>query len=198
MKQRTKLAMMTTCLVLLIAVIGVTIAFYSNQGGSIKNTVTTKSSSVYLQELFDPEDYWLPGETKQKELNFGNQGERDQVIRFRIETQWLSESGGGWEPTTEKPATINWTNAFKEEWTSPDDKGWHYYKKVLPADKETTAVMESVTFSTNLTNDSQIGDATKVTYRIVIYMEAVDADSRITNASWDKTFTGETDLQWED
>jgi hypothetical protein len=199
MKRKAKLIISCLCFMTLAIAMGTTLAFYSNRGGTIENVMSTKGSSVYLQELFNPEDYWLAGETKQKELMFGNQGERDQVIRFRIELQWINSSGGALEPITEAPVEIKWAEALTEEWVRfIDDNGWYYYEKILPAGGETAAVMESVTFSTKLSNDKQVEDFTHATYQIVVYMEALDVDSVITQAKWEKTFTVEEGLVWQD
>ena len=198
MKWKVKLAGAIVCLVIL-TIVGVTSAFYSNQGGSLENVMSTKSSGVYAQELFVPEDYWLPGESKQKEIKFGNHGKRDQVIRFRIETQWFDSNGDEWTAITENPPEIKWTEAFAKEWTSfADDDDWYYYKKVLPAGGETATVMAAVKFSGKLSNDSQIEDFTHATYRITIYMEALDVDAGITTAKWQKTFTQNGGLHWRD
>lgn len=195
MKQ-TKLMMVLVCLTLV--VVSDAMAFYSNHGGNIENMMLTKSSSVYIQELFDPADDWLPGETKQKEVKFGNMGARNQVIRFRIETQWLSGSGDEWTPTMTNPVEIKWSDALGTEWMSfPDDDGWYYYKDILMPGAETKAVMEAVKFATKLSNDRRIQDFTHTTYRILIYMEGLDADSQITNAKWSKTFTQNDGLDWK-
>ena len=198
MRQGVKLIVFSACVVLIATAVGAIMAFYSNKGGELSNVLITKGSSVHLQELFNPEDYWLPGETKQKELNFGNEGERDQVLRFRMELQWQDMDGEIWIPKTENPVQINRVSAFEEEWESfPEDNGWYYYKKVLPAGSETAKVMDSVTFSENLSNDNQGEDFTNTTYRIMIYMEAVNVDSVITAEKWGKTFTGNTSLEWK-
>ena len=198
MKQRAKSLIMLECLVLMIIGIGSTIAFYSNDGGTIENETTVKSSSVYLQELFDPGDYWVPGETKQKELNFGNNGERDQVIRFRIETKWVRESGGIWEPSVEHPVEIKWTDALLKEWTKFTGDDWYYYNKILSKNSETAQVMEAVKFSEKLSNDKQVGDFTHATYQITIYMESLDVDSMITREKWGKTFGEGEELVWQE
>ena len=199
MKQQTRLASIFICLSLTAVIIGATLAFYSNRGGNIENVLSTKGSSVQMQELFDPADYWLAGESKQKELQFGNIGERAQVIRFRIETQWFSGSGGKWSPVTEKPVLIKWTSAIKDEWTKfENDDDWHYYNKILPANAETAKVMESVTFSTELSNDSNIENFSNATYRIVVFMEALDVNPTITKEKWEKTFVGNEEITWAD
>ena len=199
MKHKTKLIMLTIGFIIIAMVVSITIAFYSNRGGSIDNVLTTKSSSVYIEELFNPKDNWLAGETKQKELKFGNQGERSQVIRFRIETQWLNSDGELFKPITNTPVEIKWAEALAEEWSVfTDDDGWYYYENVLPVAGETAAIMEGVEFSTSLSNDRQVEDFTHTTYQIIVYMESLSVDSTITQAKWGKTFTEDEGLIWQD
>lgn len=180
-----------------ITMMGVTIAFYSNKGADLENMMVTKGSSVYLQELFEPAEYWLSGETKQKKVKFGNQGEKDQVIRFRIEEQWIDRGEGTVLPTKNDLVEIKWAPALTTEWTSfPDDNGWYYYKEILSAGDETAEVMEGVSFSTKLSNDSEANNVTHAVYQIVIYMEGLDVNSEIAYQEWDKTFIEDEGLLW--
>ena len=199
MKQKAGIIMLLAGLTLVITIMESTTAFYGNVNGEHQNTLQTKGSSLYLQELFDPQDYWLPGETKQKELNFGNEGEQNQVIRFRVELKWKDKNGENWIPATTTPVKINWTSAFEKEWTNFKEKeGWYYYNQVLLAGSETKNIMESATFPSNFSNDTQADDFTHATYCIKVYMEGLDVNSAVTNIEWGKTFTGETSLAWED
>lgn len=196
MRRWTKQSSVFVCLVIMMVVIGVTLASHNNRG-SVENVMATRGSSVQMQELFDPADYWLPGESKQKELKFRNEGERAQVIRFRIQTQWFHDSGGKLDPVTEKPAWIKWTSAIKEKWTKfADDDGWYYYNKILPANTETDKVMEAVTFSTKLSNDNYVENFSNVKHQIVVQMEALDVNPTITEVKWGKTFVGDEEIKW--
>ena len=188
-----------TCVLIVTAAIGTTLAFYSNKG-DLKNNLSTKNSSVYLDEVFDPTDKWLPGESKTKEVKFGNRGTSDQVIRFKVVLQWLDKDDDEWNDVeTNNPVEINYTNSFKEgnDWddsfvADAYDEGWYYYNEVLKVGDETPTVMDSVTFSSKLAN-AIIGDSkddfSSTTYRIRIYMESVDVNEDITDSEWNKTFT---------
>jgi len=185
-----------TCFILGITIVGVTMAFYSNKGVGLENVMTTEKSSVYLQEIFDPTDVWLSGELKEKRVNFGNQGGKDQVIRFCVETQWLGEYEETWEPTSINPVEIKWTSALEQEWTTFPGDNWYYYKKVLSAGEETAEVMTGVLFSSKLSNDVAIEDFTHKTYKIVVRMEGLDVNKTITSVKWGKTFQESDGLSW--
>ena len=186
------------CVVTMTVAIGTTLAFYSG-GGNLQNNLGTKDSSVYLEEKFSPEDDWLPGETKTKEVKFGNDGDGAQVIRFKVELQWLNKSNGEWNNIeTSDPVEINWSDSFKDgdDWddnfiADASSPGWYYYNKILEKGDETPVVMESVTFSPKLAN-AVIGDSKEdfsgTTYRIKVYMEGIDATSAIATQTWGKAF----------
>ena len=196
MKQEVKLKIILMCLLAVALVIGVVLAFYGSQG-DIENVLSTKSSSVYIQELFDPADYWLAGETKQKEVKFGNQGERDQIIRFRIEEKWYASNGTTWKPKTPNPVEIKWSEEIGAQWTSfEDDNGWYYYKDILEVGEQTDLVMKGLKFANRLSNDKQIEDFSYCSFRLVIYMEALDVNPEFSQSSWSKTFIQEEGLRW--
>ena len=200
MRKNTKIITMLVCFLLcmvtMTAAIGTTLAFYSG-GGDLKNNLATKDSSLYLEEEFSPDDKWLPGETKEKVVNFKNSGKGDQVIRFKVELQWLNKSNGTWTPVTTDPVKINWHTSLGTDWNNSfvadaSNPGWYYYNKILAAGEATPAVMNSVTFSSKLAN-AVIGDSkddfSGTTYRIKVYMEGVDVNSDITTTTWSKKFT---------
>ena len=186
------------CLALALFFISVGYAYYSSRA-SVRNTLTTTSSGVFLQELFNPNDHWLPGETKAKEVNFGNSGQSAQVIRFRVEEQWRNAAGEDWLPQQEKAAHINWTLSLKNDWTkipSADGNVWYYYKHFLEAGEETPTVMDSIVFSQSLSNDSHAEDFTGASFSLVVYLEALDVNAEITKAEWRVWFSGDAPLAW--
>jgi len=197
MQKRTKMVTMIACfLVCMISImtaIGTTLAFHSG-GGELQNKLGTKKSSVYLEEEFKPDDKWLPGETKEKKVHFGNDGENDQVIRFKVVREWLDDNGDTWTPDASNPAEITWEASLATDWDASflSNDGWYYYKQVLPAGETTSAVMNSVKFSSELANeenDVYKDDFSGMTYRIKVYMEGVDVDSDITKTTWGKIFS---------
>ena len=216
MQKKTKMVTMIACfLVCTITVataIGTTLAFYSG-GGDLKNNLGTKESSVYLEEEFKPDDKWLPGETKQKQVKFGNDGEVNQVIRFKVVREWLDEDGETWNLAPigleANPVTVNWNTSLTTDWDNSfldsDGNGWYYYKKILPPntpEANKAVVMDSVTFKRGLSNTTSTAypnDFSDTTYRIKVVMEGVDVNTAVTTAAWGKTFTQSGGiLTWSD
>lgn len=201
----------------LTALIGTSLAYYTGQGNLDNTMITQARSEVYLSEYFLPNDLWLPGETKDKKVQFGNQREVDQVIRYRVITEWFDNKGTpdnldddipwAWTGTYDpEPAVINYTSEITgpgETWTLHGS--YYYYNKVLPAKKygnnsETPPVIESVTFSWELSNGkTQADDFSNKTCRITIQMEAVAVDPEITTEAWGMKFTKNgNELVWSE
>ena len=69
--------------VLIPLVIGSTWAYFSKTV-KMDNQFQSSEAKVYLNEKFDPKDRWVPGEEKQKEVRFGNEGQISAVLRVRF------------------------------------------------------------------------------------------------------------------
>ena len=80
-----------------IAIIGGTIAYYMSRE-EFNNELRVGTPGVAVEEKFNPADFWVPGEKKEKEVWFSNTGEVDMLLRFRINAEWET----GKEPKDEK------------------------------------------------------------------------------------------------
>lgn len=179
----------------LVSSVAVYAAVQYNQVKTLDNVMSTKTSAVNMQEIFNPNDKWFPGETKQKEVRFGNTGETDQVMRYKYEATWTDEATGEVFPATISDVTIGWCNT--DQWTLIGD--WYYYKSILEPGEVTDLVMESVTFSPELSNGSYTDatDYSNKSYTLTITMEALPVDSDVTAATWGVTFTqSDSSISW--
>lgn len=188
-------------------VIGGVWAYYRNRE-DLQNRLLTKGSEVFLKELFSPNDLWVPGETKEKAVVFGNRGELDQVIRFKVTAAWYDNRGTPGDLTDDvpwqytgtynpEPAVIKWTGGGNAppgaDWVKLGD--WYYYRRVLPkgnflTPSVTPQVMDSVTFSSGISNagPGAADDFTNKRYALTLQMESVDVSSDMTKAAWQAVF----------
>lgn len=174
---------------------GMALALYMSSGYVDNQVKAQNASGVYIHEVFNEHDRWLPGETKEKVVNFGNMGELAQVIRFKPTASWLDKDGNPWTPTTANPVILNWTAALSSSWTKIGD--WYYYKAILQPGTSTAAVLNSVTFSQELTNDGHVTDNfSETTYKLVFTMESLEVSTAVTAAEWGVNFTGTATLTW--
>ena len=182
---------------------------YYTSSSDAQNRIITKGSGVYLQEVFNPDDLWLPGETKKKEVHFGNHSELDQVIRFKVTEAWYDNNGtpddlsddillpatwwaGSYSPA---PAVINWTTEITGgvEWVKIEN--WYYYTKILTkaggGNPVTLPVINSVTFSNVISNagPGALDDFSDKRYSLTIQMESLDVSTIMTTEAWGVAFS---------
>lgn len=166
---------------------------------TIKNQLSTKHTAVMLKEDFVQFSSFLPGETVTKKPYFENTGERDMLIRVPIELAetWRPENGSKVRLDNEK-VTKNWSqfwvNGESSEWFA--GKGYYYYNKILTKqgteNSKTNPIMDSLTLSTEVSNDGHDLDYSDAEYEITIEAEAVPAD-KTSAALWAEDLKG-TDL----
>lgn len=150
---------------------------------TIKNQLSTKHTAVMLKEDFAQFSSFLPGETVTKKPYFENTGARDMLIRVPIELAetWRPEEGS--EEQLDKEKVIKnwsqyWVNGKASEWFA--GKKYYYYNKILTKqgtkDSKTNPIMDSLTLSTDISNDGHEADYSNAEYEITIEAEAVPAD----------------------
>lgn len=128
--------------------IGSTFAYFQNSS-HIENHFYTTEPKVYIEEKFNAQDQWIPGEEKQKEVRFGNAGKMAVVLRVKF-VSGLEENLMFSHVSDQ--ITLNFAESFDSEWQKGTD-GWYYYKSVLKPGEQTDITLKSVTFSSQLGND---------------------------------------------
>jgi alternate signal-mediated exported protein len=188
---------------LAVGAVGGTWASYYHTSKNVQNRLTTRESGVTLKEVFNPADQWVPGEDKQKEVSFGNIGQSDQVIRFKTTEIWYDNNGtpgslnddvpwaytGTYDP---QPAVIHYTSevtGLNAAWVKIGD--YYYYKKILAAETDTPLVIDSVSFSSAISNagPGAPDDFSNKRYSLSVQMESLDVNTIETAAGWNMTFS---------
>ena len=77
-------------LILVIGIVGVTIAYFANST-SLDNTFVTNPYGNTFTEKFVLPDNWLPGITTNKSVVATNTGEVDQAVRIKITENWKTK-----------------------------------------------------------------------------------------------------------
>lgn len=204
-----KIAKIMLILSILLIVIGFTFAYYNNTK-TIPNVMQTSTSEMVLNEIFNENDYWVAGETKQKEVSFENTGEIEQLVRFTVEVVWLEQvtdvdGNTSWVEWTEQSTetieavTINYSDYLlgatdiTAQWTEID--GYYYYNTTLSPNTETDIVMESVYFSSSLDNGGYGSslDYSNKQCSITIKMEAIDVNTDVALDQWEVNYTIDDD-----
>lgn len=189
MKKLSTNRLLIACIALSALLVIVNTYAYFHMISSINNKFQVSEAKVYINEKFNPNDNWLPGEEKQKEVRFGNDGKIAAVLRVKFTTTAPSE------------VRLNFADGFSNEWEKHGD--WYYYRQVLNPSQLTNITLKSVTISDDIGNDEH---KISTDYSGVIF--DVKVDSELLQASlskeiaeqhhWDviPTVTG-TQVQWK-
>lgn len=193
MKKKKKCLLLCGMLALLI--FGVTQAYF-RKSVSVDNEFQSAEAKIYLNEKFNPNDEWVPGEEKQKEVRFGNEGVIDAVLRVKF-TPSLTLKDGTVDTEAAKGFQLNFAAGFQQNWTLKD--GWYYYNKVLKSDDLTDITLKSVTISDQIGNDEHgiLPDYSEASYDVKIEGELLQASLAAEAAAYMQwgltpTVTGET------
>lgn len=154
---------------LVVALVGTTIAYWS-QTNTIENPFNTgKLYGSTIVEKFTPKDGedWQPGATVDKEVTVKNEGDTDIVVRAKLTETWTRRDGSSTTPpyvnldnndvyeVHQNNATDGLTTGDKSvvhknfdtvgKWTTaPDTNGWYYYKENLAGGAVTDPWLKSV------------------------------------------------------
>lgn len=185
--------------VLIPLAIGSTWAYFSKTV-KMDNQFQSSEAKVYLNEKFDPKDRWVPGEEKQKEVRFGNEGQISAVLRVRF-TSVLKRSDGTEDADAAKNFKLNFSEDFKKNWVQSGE--WYYYNKVLSAGELTDITLRSVTISDQIGNDEHgiQPDYSNASYDVKIdgeLLQASLASEAAVQLNWEKipTVTGDS-VTWK-
>ncbi|MDD4849240.1 MAG: BsaA family SipW-dependent biofilm matrix protein [Gemmiger sp.] len=203
MKIKKRHLLLLVAMVFALGAVGGSWAYYTS-ANKADNRLVTLESGVVLKEIFNPADQWVAGEAKQKEVAFGNVGQADQVVRFKVVEKWFNNNGTPnnladdtvWVPKgtyTPQPVIIDYTSEIfgpNQTWVKGAD-GWYYYKKVLAVGATTPLVIKSVSFSKDISNagPGAVDDFSNKRYSLTVEMETVNVSTLETSAAWGMNFT---------
>lgn len=184
---------------LTLIIVGSAFAYFQKKVG-MDNRFRSKEAKVYLNEKFDPNDRWVPGEEKQKEVRFGNEGEIEAVLRVRF-TPILKGQDGKEDKVAAEKFKLNFSKDFDTDWMKSGD--WYYYKKTLSSGELTDVTLKSVTISDVIGNDEHgiSKDYSNAVYDVKIEGELLQASlakEAASSMNWGltPTVTGK-DVTWK-
>lgn len=168
--KKSKMALLMFALFLAVSVAGVWA--YFGEEMVAENPFYTVRPEISIVEIFDPSDEWVPGEEKQKEVRFQNDGNLDMLMRFTVEKTVYgpADSKGNREKVTPIPSkkveeaevplfSVQYNDTYlSENFVSETDKDgvtWYYYKNVLRAESATKVVIKSIKIADWAGNDYQ-------------------------------------------
>ena len=146
MKVKNKKTLIAIIAVLLVAVIGVTFAYFQTTG-SFVNFFQTATYRLISTEVFESPDNWLPGDTVEKTIVTTNEGSVEAAVRVSYTEAWYDENDNDiTESIEEGSAIINFDN--QNEWIK--EGNYYYYKYILEPNETTSSFIKSVTLNEDL------------------------------------------------
>ena len=197
---KNKKALLALILLLIISIVGLTIAFFTNTI-EIPNVFKTEVFKTEVTEEFVSPDNWTPGTTTSKRVHVKNIGSVEVAVRISLTEKWISKDGTELSgiQNGNKAAIINFVNT--DYWIK--DGNYYYYKQKLETNENTKDFLESVTFNKNINDDNNctenitankkenICESSKsgysgATYTLTFIIETVQYDSY--KDIWNTTF----------
>lgn len=151
MEKKKRTPLIALVLLLVVGVVGVTIAYFTNER-SFDNLFHAEDFSTTFTETFDSPQNWTPGTTTPKTVQVTNTGDVVVAVRASIESQtWVNANGNalGLEQEQENDtmvpaAIINYT--ANSGWTKVGDY-WYYNDALKKGESTAKSFIESVKFN---------------------------------------------------
>lgn len=164
---KNKKSMIALLLFIIIGIIGLTIAYFSDIF-SLANFFKTKAYSTTITEVFDSPENWTPGTVTPKEVYATNDGDVDVAVRVSYTEKWIPDDENSTLELTQtqvidgvttevRAAEILFADDYDENWTksTENDIDYYYYKKKLTKGNSSTSFMKAVRFNPNITSSSE-------------------------------------------
>ena len=182
---KNKKTIVAVAAILLIAVVGATLAYFQSSA-SFENVFNTGTYKVVTTEVFESPTNWKPGEEIPKTITSTNEGTIPAAVRVSYTEQWLDEKNNDiTSQVANGTVIINLDNT--SDWTN--EGNYYYYNYILEPQQSTTSFIKSVTLNPNLngitctpSNDGSTQTCTSNnpilggTYKLTITKETVQAD----------------------
>ena len=182
MKVKNKKTLIAIAAVLLIAVVGVTFAYFQSST-QFRNIFVTGKYRLVSTEVFTSPDSWQPGEEIPKTVFTTNEGTVPAAVRISYTEKWFD---GETEITGSVPSgtvIINFDN--QNDWTKEGD--YYYFNYILNPNETASSFIRSVTLSNNLNGVNCTGEGlTKTcestspivgaTYKLIFRIETIQID----------------------
>ena len=173
-------------LVAIVGVVGLTIAYFSNQA-SVENEFTASEFGTTVTQTFVSPDNWLPGTTTNASIIATNNKNMEVAVKVTLSEEWKAANNStlsGWvtssgnpsahtnnEVTDQKAAIINF--ASLDDWIYYD--GAYYYKYKLEQSDSTPSLINSVTFNSIVNASSNCETTTGENNQIITTCSSTNA-----------------------
>lgn len=172
-KEKTKKPIIALVLLLMVGVVGVTIAYFTNSE-TFDNIFKTAEYKAKFTETFESPDDWSPNQSVEKIVNIANTGNVDMAVVVSYTESWESKEGD----TLSKTLTVD----GKTEQIAVFTPGAEWIKVSAEGDEKTVYYLnyalkptESVNFINEVTLNANLKDTAGITCTTKYYDKAGNA-----------------------
>ena len=176
-----------------LAMVSDTSATY-RQSPFAENYLYAQTFKVDLIDLFANGQFFLPGDTINKDVSMKNNGDVNAIVRIYLIPSWTPETAAG---LTLDPAavTIGFASTVGMDWTYID--GWWYYNRILKPGEETTRLVDSLKLAV-VANEHHETDYSAAAYTLDVVGESLQAVPVAAQENWDMSYSSNLDgtISW--
>ena len=149
---KNKKVMIALILLMFICGFSFTIAFFTDTI-ELENVFKTKKFKTTVTEEFVSPDNWLPGDTTTKKVYVNNIGDVDVAARISYTEKWVAQDGTilSGVQNGNKAVIINFVNTG--DWIKVGE--YYYYNKKISNGESTSDFIDSVTFNSEISDESE-------------------------------------------
>lgn len=148
---KSKKSLIALCLIVLVAVISLTYAYFSSRQNIENEFKTDAFSASVVQTIVSPDD-WAPGKTIDKNVVASNNGDVDVAVRISYTEEWKSSENAilDNEVNGERLAIINFSN--EDDWFK--EGNYYYYNKKISKNEQSSSFISSITYNASAVNST--------------------------------------------
>lgn len=155
-------------------VVGGTMAWFTDDA-EVKNEFTAGTVIVGIDEEFESDDNWAPGDVTDKDVNIVYTGSKDAYVRVSITPEWEDN-------LSIDNVELIFASDFSTYWVQSGD--WYYYKGVVVTDQVLDSFLEQVKFVPNGVAGIDDNDYQGKALTITVHTEAVQASHDAYKDAW--------------
>ena len=155
-------------------VVGGTMAWFTDDA-EVKNNFTAGTVIVGIEEEFEGDENWAPGDVTDKDVNIKYTGSKDAYVRVSITPVWADQL-----PIDN--VDLIFAADFDNYWVKSGD--WYYYKGIVEKDQVLDHFLEQVRFVPNGVEGRDDNEYQGKALTITVYTEAVQASNDAYQGAW--------------
>ncbi len=188
MEKKSRKSLIALVLLLLVGVVGGTIAYFTSSAKFDNIFQTSTYGTTYKEEFVAPTN-WQPGDVTDKTLTVKNDGSVNVAVRVKMTEAWLAADGVTNPGLTIGDQTVALVHlANTNNWVKVGD--WYYYTAEVTPGNTTLSFIESVEFNPAVKFETAEGNCETSDDKLTV--TCTSADTGHQGATYTLTLEAET------